>query len=80
MKEQLCACCGLLKSIFFCECAFSSFHEINTTFISLILETPPPAYMSEDGGSPRPDPNSMETGDTVPPGMFLVYHLSPPFE
>ena len=30
--------------------------------------------MSEDGGSPRPDPNSMETGDTVPPGTYIYNH------
>ena len=29
--------------------------------------------MSEDGGSPRPDPNSMDTGDTVPPGKVCNF-------
>ena len=36
------------------------------------LETPPPAYMSEDGGSPRPDPNSMDA-DSIPPGSSLFF-------
>lgn len=34
-------------------------------------ETPPPAYMSEDGGSPRPDPNSMDADAAIPPGKTI---------
>ena len=28
--------------------------------------------MSEDGGSPRPDPNSMDA-DSIPPGTILFF-------
>eukprot|EP00794_Sanderia_malayensis_P003491 gene3491-3989_t len=40
-------------------------------------ETPPPAYMSEDGGSPRPDPNSMDTADAVPPDVTPITYQEP---
>ena len=40
-----------------------------TNVLCYFIETPPPAYMSEDGGSPRPDPATMDAD--IPPGMLL---------
>ena len=54
----------------FCHKCTQNVMALFSLLWSSVLETPPPAYMSEDGGSPRPDPSSMETGDTVPPGKL----------
>jgi len=53
--------------------------EILFSFIFLILDEGPPGYsgvMSEDGGSPRPDPNTMDS-DSIPPGYYTLFWFFP---
>lgn len=40
-------------------------------------DTPPPAYMSEDGGSPRPDPSLMDTDGALSPDVTPITYQDP---